>query len=362
MKFYIAMFIVLAVVLVLIPTAGQSGKNLVTGSQQASTNSIGESSGQAPEEATPTEEIPAKDEAASPGIKTDSAKTNDVEAVSKQKAFRVKNQTTGEVDIVSVVDYVRGAVCSEMPATFHTEALKAQAVAAHTYALNLQLEAEREGRDFDFSADPMNWKGYVTEAQAKERFGVYFESYWGKTREAADSVCGEIIVYDSLPIAAAYHAISAGQTEAAENVWGNQVDYLLPVDSKGDLRAPGYEETKSLPAAQVKEDFQKAFPELKLSGEEASWFSVKSRSDSGYVTELKAGDGSVTGLEFREALGLRSSDFTIDSAGGNFTITTLGYGHGVGLSQYGADYMARQGASYKEILTHYYQGATVGKS
>lgn len=355
MKFYAAMFIVLAIVLLLIPTAGLDGSKLVEAvpaSEQVQTER-----GQAAEPPLASgsvqpggaKEIPTQQEEA--GADTEAA-----ERMAKE-SFHILDRTTGKIETVSVQDYVRGAVCSEMPATFHTEALKAQAVSAHTYGLNMQQEAEREGREYDFAADPSDWKGYVTKQQAEERFGVYFEEYWGKVQQAADSVIGKIMVYEGQPIAAAYHAISAGTTEAAVNVWGNPVAYLVPAESKGDQRAPGYEETVTFTADEVKAAVTAAFPDVTLEGEPESWFELKEYSDSGYVTKIAAGGEEITGLDFREALGLRSSNLTLTCNGNTFTITTKGYGHGVGLSQYGADYMARQGADYQEILEHYYPGA-----
>lgn len=373
MKFYVAMFLVLGVVLLLIPTANMSliseDENSAASAPQEQETQEQEAQGQQSEQIPQNPE--EKEVSANPFQDTDASKekpnvssdkTNAAQAKTaatkmEKETFNILNRTTGKIDTVTVKDYVRGALSAEMPPSFQTEALKAQAVSAHTYALNMQKEAEKVGRDYDFSADPSDWKGYVTEAQAKERFGKYFEEYWGKLSKAADSVCGKIMVYDDEPIAAAYHAISAGTTEAAVEVWGNPVEYLTPVDSIGDLRAPGFEETVTLTAEETKKAISKAFPEIDLQGEPETWFTIDTRSESGYITKVTAGDTEITGLELREALDLRSSNMTIDCKGKQFTFTTKGYGHGVGLSQYGADYMARQGADYEDILKHYYPGA-----
>lgn len=276
------------------------------------------------------------------------------------KPFRILDRSRGEIREVSVKDYVTGAVCSEMPATFSSEALKAQAVSAHTWALYCQGQAEKNGQDYDFSADPENWQGYVTKEQAKERFGEYFSEYWGKVSRAADEVWEEIAVdSDGEPIVAAYHAISSGRTESAENVWGNAQSCLVPADSSGDIHAPGYRKTKTISPEEVKQCLSETGVELPENPQE--WFSILERSGSGYVTVVQAGNKQLSGLQLRELLGLRSSDFKISFENGVFCFTTLGYGHGVGLSQYGADYLARQGKNYREILEHYYVGATVQK-
>ncbi len=271
--------------------------------------------------------------------------------------FRIKNASSGKVEQVAIEDFVLGAVCSEMPATFHLEALKAQAVSARTWAAYQQLwqrnHPDEKLDGADFQSDPDNWKGYVTEEQAKKRFGDLFEEYWPILSKAVQETEGQILCVEGEPIAAAYHAISAGQTEAAEYVWGSPLTYLQPVNSRGDELAPGFEETITL----TEQELKIIYPSSDFEGDGAAWLEILERSPSGYVTKIRVGDLEQSGLAFRTALGLRSSHFTISHEEKTFRITTQGYGHGAGLSQYGADFMARQGSSYEEILSHYYQGA-----
>ncbi len=292
----------------------------------------------------------------------DNAQTPTTEKL-KLEGFKVLDKSSGKVLKVSEKDYVIGAVASEMPATFHTEALKAQVVAAHTYAVRLR-EQQREKptealKGADFEADPSNFQGFLTESAAKARFGENFDSYWKKISDAVESVYTEILVYEDQPIVAAYHSMSGGKTEAAENVWGNATAYLKPVDSEGDKLAPEYQSTASFPAADVKAALQKADSAVALGDDASKWFGEPTRSDSGTITSIPVGGKTWTGAQVRTALNLRSANFTVSYTDGNFTFTTLGYGHGVGLSQYGADYMARQGKTYKEILLHYYSGAAL---
>jgi len=265
-------------------------------------------------------------------------------------SFQIKNKSTNEIDNVAVEDYVVGAICSEMPATFHLEALKAQAVSARTWAVYQQLwQKERSDETLngaDFQADPSNWKGYVTMEQAQERFGDKFEQYWSVLTQAMEETKGQILCYEGEPIAAAYHAISAGTTEAAEYVWGSALPYLQAVDSEGDELSPGYEETVTFP--------KKDLAELLSTPVEDLWLEILEWSPSGYVTKIHTGKEELSGSEFRMMLGLRSTSFTIAYKDDTIAITTHGYGHGAGLSQYGADYMARQGSDYKDILAHYY--------
>lgn len=289
----------------------------------------------------------------------DSSKAGDVSATS----FRIKNLTTGEVETVSVRDYVIGAVACEMPASFSVEALKAQAVAAHTYALRRKLDAAKQADPMlegaDFEADPSNYKGYMTEDLARIWFGDNFDVYWNRITSACEEVLSKVLVYEKEPIIAAYHSMSAGLTESAETVWQKSVPYLVPVESTGDTLARNYEVETDILMDEVKGLLVAKYPDIKLPTDKTKWFAIKSRSESGTITELAAGDVTMTGQEAREMFSLRSANFTVEYANGKFTFTTLGYGHGVGLSQYGADYMARQGSTYDEILAHYYTGATL---
>lgn len=272
--------------------------------------------------------------------------------------FKILNEATGRVDYVDQRDFVLGAVCAEMPPDFHSEALKCQAVAAHTFALYNVSHPNPALKGADFSADPSNWKGYVTIDQAKERFGDNFDVYWGKMESAVNDVFGNIMVYKKEPILAAYHSMNSGKTESAANVWsGEAPSYLVPVDSSGDVMAKDYETKETFKINTIKNIIGTAYPQVTLSQDYNNWFTVKDRSDSGYVTSIKMGDTIVSGNDVRNMLGLRSSCFEIENNGQEFIFKVKGYGHGVGLSQYGADYMARQGYSCKEIMEHYYVDA-----
>jgi len=279
-------------------------------------------------------------------------------------SFKILDRTTGKIAVVPVRDYVRGAVASEMPAIFHPEALKAQAVAAHTYALYNYYQQQRSPdpalKGADFSADPSKREGYMSEKTAREFYGDdYAELYWDKICEAVDAVLPYIMEYDDEPIVAAYHAISAGQTEDAGNVWFASVPYLAPAYSEGCVLAPDYEVVTSFTVNEVKRLMLQKWPELDFSGEPESWFYILNSSDSGYITEVDVAGKTLHGKDIRAALGLRSHSLEIDYTSEVFTFTAHGHGHGVGLSQYGADFMARQGYTFDEILENYYNGIAI---
>lgn len=277
--------------------------------------------------------------------------------------YKILDVSTGEVIEVSEREYVIGAVCAEMPATFSDEALKAQAAAAHTYAERQRaLERGRQTPELcgaDLSNDTSKYQGYFTENQAKQYYGDNFDMYWSKVSAAVDEVLPYIITYEDEPIISAFHSMSAGRTESAANVWGAPVDYLVPVDSEYDLSAPKYLEETRFAADVLRYDLETAFPGIALGDDISEWLSVEKVSESGTVLTVRVGDRMLTGTDLRTALALRSACFDISYDGGEAVITTRGYGHGVGMSQYGANAMAAAGATWQEIIEHYYPSCEI---
>lgn len=285
------------------------------------------------------------------------------ESAAEMIPYKVLDVSTGEVIEVPVRDYVIGAVCAEMPATFEPEALKAQAVAAHTYAERQRLrEKENPTPELcgaDFSNDTSKYQGYYTESQAKQFFGDSYEDSFGKISKAADEVLGFILTYEDEPIISAFHSMSSGKTESAENAWGAPVDYLVPVDSSYDTAAPKYMEEVRYDKELLREKLSAAFGDISLGDDFTQWLTVSEVSESGTVLKAAAGDKTVTGNDIRTALSLRSPSFEVKYEGNEAVITTKGYGHGVGMSQYGADSMAAEGKTWREILEHYYPGCKI---
>ncbi len=266
--------------------------------------------------------------------------------------FRVLISETEKVETVSAVDYICGVVAAEMPASYESEALKAQAVAAYTFACHRR--EYRKDKEYDVT-DTVADQAYISPERQKQKWGESYEEYSSKIKAAVDSVFGQILTYDGKPILAAYHSISGGKTEAAANVWGDGYPYLQTVESVGDVLSPDYLSTVSVAA----DDFSAAAERLgvKIDGEAKDWISDKVTSESGTVLSLKICGTEVTGKNLRKELGLRSANFDVSFADGKFNFTVRGYGHGMGMSQYGAQFMALQGSSYTEILNWYYPEA-----
>ena len=283
-----------------------------------------------------------------------------------KEPYKVLDINTGEIMEVPVRDYVIGAVCAEMPAAFESEALKAQAVAAHTYAERQRRISRSSPKSdlggADFSNDTSKYQGYFTESQIKHYFGENYEEYYGKISAACDEVADCILTYEDEPIIAAFHSMSAGMTESAENAWGTAVEYLVPVDSSADMAAPKYEEEVRIALSFLQTRLEEVFDGVTLGDDASRWVMPAERSDSGTVLTALVGDKTVTGNDIRTALGLRSADFTVRVEGKEAVFTTKGFGHGVGMSQYGANAMAKEGSTWQEILKHYYKGCEIVRS
>ena len=259
-------------------------------------------------------------------------------------------------------EYLQGVVASEMPALFPEEALKAQAVAARTYALNrasLPISAEHHGAML--CTDAGHCKAYKPMSTAAAGWGGNQEQYVEKITAAVTNTDGQILLYDGKPISAVFHSASAGKTESAEDVWGGKVPYLQSVDSFGEQEAPSYYGTVEISQEEFKRSFLKKWPNADLSGEADTWFKNSERSEAGGVKNVYVGGVKVTGNQIRNLCGLRSSNFTVKCEGDRLVFNTLGYGHCVGMSQYGARAMAKSGKNYREILTWYYKGVTFGQ-
>ncbi len=290
-------------------------------------------------------------------------KSPEVSESKTQECYKVLDVSTGEIMEVNKLDYVIGAVCAEMPATFETEALKAQAVTAHTYA-ERQCIRESENPDpelcgADFSNDTNKFQGYFTVNQAKQFYKDNFDLYYNKISDAVSEVWDYTIYYDNEPIVAAFHSMSSGKTESAENVWGSDIEYLQSVDSSQDISAPKYLEETEYDIDTVKNKLISEYPEIQLDDDYTKWFEIKEVSDAGTVLTVRVGDIEISGSDLRSVLLLRSAAFEIKSEDNKFIFTTKGYGHGVGMSQYGANAMAQEGKSWQEILEHYYPECTI---
>lgn len=280
-----------------------------------------------------------------------------------QDTFKVLDISTNEILEVSARDYVIGSVCAEMPISFNVESLKAQAVVSYTYAIRLKelqkLSPSENLHGADFSNDSTKYQAYYTDEQLKELYGSNYDEYYSKVSSAVDDVLGQVIVYSDELIVPVFHSISSGKTENAKNVWGYDVPYLVSVDSSQDIQSSQFEETKIFTPSEIKARFSATYSDIIFSDDISSWISIQSTTEAGTVISMTVGSKSMSGQDFRNVLSLRSSAFDVSYNGDTFSITTKGYGHDVGMSQYGANALAEQGKTYEEIIKTYYSGVEI---
>lgn len=276
------------------------------------------------------------------------------------KVVRLARQD-GTIDELTLEDYLWGVVAAEMPASFEPEALKAQAAAARTYTIRLQSAVTPKHENAQLCDDSTCCQAYVERKDAEARWGLQAGLFGDKITDAISKTDGLGVLYEGKPIQAVFFSSAAGSTVDAVEVWGSAVDYLKSVDSPEGEEVPNYRTQVTLTAQEVKERVLGAYPGADLSGEPSTWFGTPEYSAGGSVAKVMVGGMELTGAQVRALFELRSATFSIKLQNGDtFLFDVTGYGHGVGMSQYGANAMAKEGADYREILTWYYTGTEVG--
>lgn len=256
-------------------------------------------------------------------------------------------------------EYILGVVAGEMPASYETEALKAQAVAARSFVAQKIESGSGCSRHAaaDVCLDSSHCQAYLSPEARRERWGEDFSLYEEKLRLAVQDTRALVAFYDGRPIRALYHASSGGQTEDVLAVFQMDLPYLAGVSSPGEEETGNFENTLMLSRSEVA---NRLAPLGKVSAKKLEkQLEVLQRSDSGRVLTIRVGQNEVSGREFRSALGLNSTCFTLEYTDSSILFHTRGYGHGVGMSQAGANAMAKDGADFEEILLHYYTGVTL---
>lgn len=259
----------------------------------------------------------------------------------------VMREDTKEEEDIPLEEYVVGVVASEMYADFEVEALKAQSVAARTYIVNHLLSQEAS------VSDTVNDQVYRDETELRKVWGSEYNKNIEKIMEAVSATAGEIVTYNDLPIFPAYFSTSNGYTENSEDYWSDELPYLRSVKSPWDEESPKFLDQQVYSIQEVAQALG-----VNLNTNEKLTIET-TRTDSQRVKELSLSGHSFSGKEIREKLGLQSSDFTIEQNKDHLVFTTKGFGHGIGMSQFGANGMAKEGKDYQEIVQYYYQDVEI---
>ncbi|TCS95612.1 stage II sporulation protein D [Hazenella coriacea] len=296
-------------------------------------------------------------------------KTTIIPSDEKMPPVRVYLTKEKRVLEVPLEEYITGVVASEMPADFHEEALKAQALAARTYIVKRLTKKEftdlaRWGTIAKTAhvTDTVQHQVFSTEQQLRSRWGIQYDEKQKRIESAVQATKGNIIVYQGEPIYAAFFSTSNGRTENSEDYFLTNYPYLRSVDSSWDQQSPKYDKEQVLTMHQFTQLLAKetgksiAIPTAASPGQ---WMRVIEKTAGNRILKIRIGDEIFSGREVREALHLASSDFSWQVKGNEMIFTTRGYGHGVGMSQWGAHLMAKQGKEVLDIIQHYYQGVKV---
>lgn len=310
-----------------------------------------------------------KDENKSTVIKPEDSKTvikyDSMPKITKVKVFITKENTIKELNLE---DYVTGVVASEMPVGFGVEAIKAQAVAARTYALAHVAQLGGSGcNKYEKGADlcdTVHCQVYMTKDERIKIWGrVKGEVYWNKISNAVKATAGEVLTYkDNLVMEPYYFSTSSGRTENSEDVFSTSVPYLRSVESPGEEKLKNIKSSKTFNYKELSQIINNNYNNASVSSSSIrNQLAVIDRTQAGSVKNIKVGSITMTGSKFRTMLGLKSSNFQMKFNSSSVEVDCSGYGHDVGMSQYGADAMAKKGKNYVDILTHYYQGTKISK-
>lgn len=278
------------------------------------------------------------------------ANTNEKETVN---VFRT---STGAVVEMDIFEYIVGTVAGEMPASFSTEALKAQAIASYTYAKYINENSDEN--DSVLSDSSFIHQSYIDKTEQMEKWGEYYNEYKVKIEDVVKDVLGQYLTFNGKTAMTVFHALSADNTNSAQEIWGETIPYLVSVSSPT-------KEVSEKTFSFTKEEFKNLFKEKRNIEPEGAdprkWAKITEKSDNGYIRKLAVGNKTFSSVEITEILSLPSANFTAKYDDGTFVFTAKGKGHGVGMSQYGAEYMATKGKSYTEILSHFYPGTVLVK-
>lgn len=280
-------------------------------------------------------------------------------SIANNPTIKLLHLSTGEVEEIDLEIYLYGVVSAEMPATYHEEALKTQAIVARTYTM-YKIKNEPKHDNADICDTSTCCQAYITKEerlakwQEEER-----EANWNRIIEAVDSTKGKVITYNGEVINAFFHANSGGKTEIASNVWGGKdYPYLQVVSTEGETEYTQYSSTVILSKEELLEKLKENHPDIQIDFNNENAIEILEYTEGERVKTVRFGNIEISGVEARQTFGLKSANFDL-VFGENIIFNVRGYGHGVGLSQTGANSMAKENKNYEEIIKHFYSGVEI---
>lgn len=279
----------------------------------------------------------------------------------KYKTIKLLHTDTGKVEELNIDEYLYGVVSSEMPASYEVEALKAQAVVARTYTIYQAMNNSGKHENADICDNYACCQAWISKEERLAKWATEeAESNWNKIVDAVNSTSGKIITYEGNPINAFFHANSGGVTESSLNIWGGvDYPYLKSVETAGEEGYTQYSSEVKLTKEELLNKIKEKYPDCVIDFTQQDCIKILEYTTSGRVKTIKFGNKEVAGTEARTLLGLKSTNFNVIIEGENVVFSVIGYGHGVGMSQTGADALAKSGSNYEEIIKHFYTNVEI---
>ncbi len=276
-------------------------------------------------------------------------------------SYFLYNLETKELEEMDLISFLVGSAACEVPVTYEMEAIKAQMIACHSYYLYCKENGVPDD-DMNLSFDERYMQKYASKERLQEYWGMSFNDNYQKFLRCANEVQNVVLEHNGKIALTPYYAVSCGKTQTSENEWGQKLDYLTIVESPDDVLSDDYLKIKTFTVSEMYDRFMTAFTGFELNCEKPEeWFGDIIYNESGYVTAVEVADVKINGRDFRKYFELSSSCFMVFYEDGQFSVATKGYGHGVGLSQFGANQLSQQGKKFDEILMHYFPGTELTK-
>ena len=279
----------------------------------------------------------------------------------KYATIKLYHKKSSQIEDMPIDQYLYGVVSAEMPVSYELEALKAQAIVARTYTIYQIMHSGGKHESADICDDFACCQAWISKEDRMNRWDENEkESNWEKIVEAVDSTQGKIITYAGSPIDAFFHSNSGGTTETVSNVWGgSDFPYLQSVQTSGEEGYTGYSSEVELTKDELLKKLKEKHPETEINFEDVNSIRILEYTESNRVKTIQFGNIQIAGTEARKIFGLKSTNFSVETKDGKIKFVVTGYGHGVGMSQTGADSMAKQGNGFEEIIKHFYTGVEI---
>ena len=274
----------------------------------------------------------------------------------KYQTIKLLHSGSGQIEELPIDEYLYGVVSSEMPANYEVEALKAQAIVARTYTIYQIMNNSGKHPGADICDNSSCCQAWISKDERLSKWAPEeAESNWNKIVDAVNSTSGKIITYQNKPINAFFHSNSGGKTESSLNIWGGiDYPYLKSVETAGEEGYTQYSSEAKFTKEELLNKLKEKYEDCEIDYSQENCIQIIEYTTSGRVKTIKFGNKEIAGTEARTILGLRSTNFTFTISGDEIIFSVIGYGHGVGMSQTGADALAKSGSNCEEIIKHFY--------